>query len=746
MTVASATAPPKIPGRLAGELWGGFAAMLVALPAAMAYGIAVYGVLGPGYVSAGVRAGIVGAAILGVLAPLLGGAPRLISAPCAPAAAVLAALAAELLGAPSTGAAAPEPARIVVLLVLVAAVAGALQLAYGTLRVGRLIKYIPYPVVSGYLSGVAVLIFSSQVPKFLGLPAEWATWTGVVSPGRWQAAALVVGCGAIAGMVAAPLVTKAVPAVIVGLAGGLAAYAACGWFDPALRQLEGNPLVIGAIDDGGGGLGSAVWAQWSGLLSVGWADLKLVWVPALTLSVLLSVDTLKTCVVLDALTLGRHNSNRELIGQGAGNLASALLGGMPGAGTMGATLVNRESGGTTRWSGVVEGALVVAVFLVLGRWIAWVPVPALAGLLMVVAFRMFDWRNFALLRQRSTVLDFAVIAAVVGVAVKLNLIAAAGVGLGLAMLLFIREQIRGSVIRRKVSGSKFPSKQHRLPAEQAVLERRGEQTTICELQGSLFFGTTDQVLTELDEDLKRCRYLVLDWRRVRSVDFTAAHLLERFEAMLKERNGYLLFSRLPKALSKGQDLRRYFEQVGVMKEQVRLFETLDDAVQWVEDRLLAEELPGDREAEAPLGLGEFEVTRPLADGGGRAVLEAWVEARSLAAGEVVFRAGARADELYLIRRGIVRIVLPLADDSHHNLASFGRGNFFGELAFLDGGVRSADALATTATDLFVLSRARFDRMAQANPEVGMRVFAELARAIALRLRRSDAEIRALYDA
>ena len=82
----------------------------------------------------------------------------------------------------------------------------------------------------------------------------------MVSPGRWQAAALVVGCGAIAGMVAAPLVTKAVPAVIVGLAGGLAAYAACGWFDPALRQLEGNPLVIGAIDDGGGGLGAAVWA------------------------------------------------------------------------------------------------------------------------------------------------------------------------------------------------------------------------------------------------------------------------------------------------------------------------------------------------------------------------------------------------------------------------------------------------------------------------------------------------------
>ena len=742
----AAVAAPESPGRLAGDLWGGFAAMLVALPAAIAYGIAVFGVVGPAYIPAGVRAGLVGAAVLGLLAPLLGGAPRLISAPCAPAAAVLAALAAGLLAGRPPGAVAPDPARVAVLLMLVAAVAGALQLALGVLRAGRLIKYIPYPVVSGYLNGVAVLIFTSQVPKFFGLPAGLATWAGVVSPERWQAAAPVVGCAAMAAMVAAPFVTKAVPAVIVGLAGGMAAYAACGWLDPALRQLDGNPLVIGAVHDGGGGVAGAVGALWSGWLAVGWGELRLVAVPALTLAVLLSVDTLKTCVVLDALTLGRHNANRELIGQGAGNLAAALLGGMPGAGTMGATLVNRESGGTTRWSGVFEGALVVAVFLVLGRWIAWVPIPALAGLLMLVALRMFDWRNFALLRQRATVLDFAVIAAVVAVAVKVNLIAAAGVGLGLAILLFIREQIRSPVIRRKVSGSKFPSKQHRLPAEQAVLERRGEETVICELQGSLFFGTTDQLLSELEDDLQRCRYLVLDWRRVRSADFTAAHLLERFEAMLKARNGYLLFSRLPKALSKGQDLRRYFEQVGVMKEQVRLFETLDDAVQWVEDRLLAEALPGDRETEAPLGLGEFEVTRSLADGAGRAVLEGCVEARSLAAGAVVFRAGACADELYLIRRGIVRIVLPLAGDSYHNLASFGRGNFFGEMAFLDGGVRSADAVATTPTDLFVLSRARFDQMAQAHPEVGMRVLAELARAIALRMRHSDAEIRALYDA
>lgn len=730
---------------LAGDVWGGFAAALVALPSAVAYGIAVFGLLGPDYVSHGVTAGLLGAGALGLFAPLLGGAPRLISAPCAPAAAVLAAFASQMIAATDGGGPAASPPRIAVLLALVTLLAGALQLAYGTAGVGRLIKYIPYPVVSGYLSAVAVLIFASQLPKFFGLPGNADWWRGLSHPAEWQGVALVVGAITVIAVLLAPRITKSVPAAIIGLAGGLLTYGICAWFVPALRSFEHNSIVIGRIS-GGGGIGAALQAQWSGLAAVGWGDLRLVWIPALTLSVLLSVDTLKTCVVLDALTLSRHNSNRELIGQGAGNLASALIGGMPGAGTMGATLVNRESGGTTKLSGVIEGVFVLTAFLLLGQWIAWVPIPALAGLLLVVAFRMFDWRNFGLLRQRSTLLDFGVIAAVVIVAVKVGLIAAAGTGLALAILLFIREQIRGSVIHRKISGGKLSSKQHRLLAEQAVLERCGEQTVICELEGSLFFGTTDQLLTELEGDLKRCRFLVLDWRRVRSVDFTAAHMLERFETSLAERGGFLVFSRLRKSLSAGQDLRRYFEQVGVLKENVRLFDTLDDALQWVEDRILLEELPGRQETESPLALADFDVTRHFATAAAPSIIEQWVSERTLAAGEVVFRMGEHAEELYLIRRGIVRIVLPLGDGSHHNLAAFGRGNFFGELAFLDGGVRSADAVATTATDLFVMSRTRFDEMAKRNPGVGVAVLAELARALALRMRHSDAEIRALYDA
>jgi SulP family sulfate permease len=361
---------------------------------------------------------------------------------------------------------------------------------------------------------------------------------------------------------------------------------------------------------------------------------------------------------------------------------------------------------------------------------------------------MIAWRDIGLLRQESTRLDFSVIAAVVATALAFNLLAAAGVGLALATVLFIREQVRGSVIRRKVSGARRLSRHHRLPLEQAILEREGTATTICELQGSLFFGTTDQLFTELEADLRGCRYLVLDWRRVRSVDFTAAHLLEQFEHRLAERGGFLIFSRLPQRLAHGLNLRAYFENVGVMsaRAHVRCFESLDEAVAWVEERILAAARPERGPAETPLALEEFDLVRGAGEAAILAAMRASAVERTVAAGEAVFRAGVRSDELFLIRRGVVRITLPLADGTHHTLVSFGRGGFFGEIAFLDAGARSADAIAESPVELYVISRARFDAAAQAQPEAAVQLFAQLARALALRLRRADAEITSLYEA
>jgi SulP family sulfate permease len=718
--------------------------MLVALPSAIAFGLVIYSGLGPGYAAHGAMAGILGTIAIGIVAPMLGGTPRLISAPCAPAAAVMAAIATDLR---KEAAGALQPDQLLLLLTLVAVLAGGLQFFFGLIGGGRLIKYIPYPVIAGYLNGVGVLIFLSQVPKLFGFPEGTVMWVGLTSPSWfWKWPGLLVGAVTIGAMVLAPRITRAVPAAILGLAAGVLTYFGLSTMRPELLNLASNPLVVGPI----GGVGElafgAVGERWMSIGRLSVEDLWLILVPALTLSVLLSIDTLKTCVVVDALTRSRHNSNRELVGQGLGNLASALAGGMPGAGQMGATLVNINSGGKTRVSSLLEGVFALGAFLLFGGIVAWVPIAGLAGILVVVAYRMVDLNFLHLLRRKSTILDFGVIAAVTVTALSVNLIAAAGVGLGLAILLFLREQIRGSVVRRKTYGSETFSKKRRLPEEAAVLEERGDQTTICELQGSLFFGTTDKLFSELERDLKTKKYVILDMRRVQSVDFTATHMLQQIEAQLAERNGHLILSGLPPNLPTGQDLEMYFDEVGLVKpsRSVKIFDELDHALEWCEDQLLEKEPLAQPADESPLGLHEIDLLKGC-DGDTIGALVACVSERSVEAGQTIFHEGDIGDELFLIRRGTVRIVLLLAGRRQHHVATFGRGDFFGDMAFLDRSVRSADAVASTATDLYVLSRARFDPVVDQHPQVGKNVFARLAHALAIRLRQADAELRALVE-
>ncbi|MBU6401398.1 MAG: cyclic nucleotide-binding domain-containing protein [Verrucomicrobia bacterium] len=729
------------------DLWGGSAAMLVALPSSIAFGVAIFTALGPAYVAQGAMAGVLGAIAMGLLAPLTGGTPQLVTSPCAPAAAVMTAFAADVLAGRHGVGHPAQPAEALVFMTLVGLGCGGAQLIYGLLRGGRLMKYIPYPVSSGYLTSVGVLIFLSQMPKFLGLAAGNSLWHGLLSPGAWAGPAVAVGAVTVAVMLAAPKVTKAVPATILALVAGALTYGALALTDPALRHLDHNPFVIGSFTGGAGSFLSDFTARGSALSQLRFAELGGFVVPALTLSILLSMDTLKTCVVVDAMTRTRHDSNRALLGQGLANVASALVGGVPGSATIGATLVNVNSGGATRLSGLAAGALALIAFLVLGRFIAWIPIAALAGILLVVGLRMIDRASLHLLTQRSTVVDFLVVVAVVAISVAYNLIASTAAGFGLAILLFIREQIRGSVIRRKLYGHQISSKQHRLPAQRAVLRERGELTTVCELQGTLFFGTADKLFTELEPDLRRCRYLILDFRRIQSVDFTAAHLLEQIEAMLTERHAHLLFTNIPASLPTGQRLEAYFDQVGLVKpsQNVKILETLDDALEWTEDQFLAEaNLLASGEAQ-PLELAEFDLLHGLDPAELRAALAPCLAAQTFVPGQKIFQNGDPGDELLLIRRGTVRIDLPLGDGKHHHLGTFTRGHFIGDMAFLDRGVRSADATALTSTDLFAISRARFNEVARAHPILAAKLFARLAQALALRVRQVDRELRALQE-
>lgn len=725
--------------KYSGDLWGGFAAMLVALPSAIAFGITIFAPLGADFGAKGALAGMLGVTALGLIAATFGGTQRLISAPCAPAAAVLSALTIQMSQA-GVGSGA-----IVMSLFLVALVASGSQILFGVLKIGQLIKYMPFPVVSGYLSGVGLIIIFSQIPKWLALPKGMNWFDGFQHPELWQTPSLLIGMATAAVMVLAPKISTKVPAVIQGLVAGVLMYWCLAFSAyPELQVLANNHFVIGPLSADLGGLGQAITTPWVSLGQMALPHWEQVLVPAITLAVLLSIDTLKTCVVLDALSGTRHNSNKELIGQGLGNLVSTLIGGSPGAGTMGATLVNKASGGETAMSGVFQGLWALLAVLLLTPLIAWIPVAALAALLVVIGVKMIDWHSIELVKSRDTVLDFAVIAVVVLVANTMSLIAASGLGVTLAILMFVTEQIHTSTVRRKTYGNKIFSKRIRTQAERELLATEGDKTIVFELQGSLFFGTTDQLYGSIESDIQKAKFVLMDFQRVQSLDVTAGHMIERIQKMMDERDAILILSRLPERLPSGRDLKTYVDHIGLLKESnTKVFAEMTDALEWIEDETIRLHKLEIQNTES-LALTDFDLFKDLTASEAKELNET-AKHLSFKKGELIYEHGTRGNSLLLIARGQIKLTLPVKGGQHVHLLTLGKGQFFGEMSFLDGHAHSADAYAIEDTELLNIDRESLAHAIGQDQRMMLIIFKKISLAIAERLRHSNAELHDLRE-
>jgi SulP family sulfate permease len=713
---------------LAGDIWGGLAAMLVALPSAIAFGVAIVAPLGGSLGAQGAVAGILGATALGLVAPLVGDRTRLITAPCAPAAAVLSALAAGFAqgGMPAE--------KALLLLGLIGLFAGLIQIGLGLAGIGKLIKFIPFPVVSGYLSGVGLIIIGSQIPKFLGVAGADGLLTALAHPSLWVWQSAVVGLVVVAAMLWMPYVTKVVPATILALVCGVACYGVLGWFDPALLVLQHNPLLVGPLTDSGANLLDTLGIRLPGMEVLSLETLVQVAVPALTLAVLLSIDTLKTCLVIDALTNTSHDANRELIGQGVGNMASSLAGGIPGAGTMGASLINISSGGTTRVSGFVTGVASLLALVFLAPLIAWVPVAALAGILIVTGSRMIDRHSLAFFYTPATRLDFVVIVSVILVAIFGNLIAASGVGVALAILLFIREQTRSSVVRKRTEGSAIFARRHNGANPSVWADSKGHDSVVFELQGSLFFGTASQLHAALEPETASRKYVILSMRRVQSLDVTATHVLEQIKDQLEKNDGYLVFCDIPKDLPSGLKMKRFLKDTGVVRPTSKAFafRQLEDALQWVESR----ERPQHPEREPMVAVTVDLSAMPLlahANLHDMDALQALVSTRCVRAGKKLFKPGGGDDALYLIRSGLVQVLTSVQKKEGLELAKLGPGDVLCSNGFLQCEFPALEAVAVSDAEVYVVSRAALDALAVEHGAVATALVAGSARNLTLQL-------------
>lgn len=408
-------------------------------------------------------------------------------------------------------------------------------------------------------------------------------------------------------------------------------------------------------------------------------------------------------------------------------------------------MVNISSGAKTRLSGLIEGIMAVVAFVVLAGFIAWIPVASLAGILIVIGFRMIDKHSVKLLRSRQTMLDFFIIVSVAITALSVSLIAAAGVGLVLAVVLYIIQQIGASVIYRHQDGTEARSKIVRGKDEETLLCEKGDIFSVYELHGSLFFGTANQLYTMLQEDLQHKKYIIMDMKRVQNVDLTAAHILLQIKDILHERDGYLLLCRLPHKLPTGDDMESYFNHVGLLKHlsPIKVFDDLDDAIEWAENKIIKEGMIVTNSEEI-LDLSEFD----LFEGRKEQTIEelrTLVETKSYKKGETIYSEGEGNGEIFLIRRGSVRVMLPYAGRKSVHLNTIGRNNFFGEFSFLEGAPHYTDTVAASDTELYSISRDAFEQFSLHHKKTALHFMQSLAAVLAERLRLTRSELGEEYD-
>ena len=473
-----------------GDFFGGVAAGVVALPLALAFGVASG--LGP-------VAGLYGAIATGIVAAVFGGTPVQISGPTGPMTLVVAGIVATNT-LPSGAVNLPAIVAIVVL-------AGLLQIALGLFRIGAYIRYVPYPVISGFMSGIGVIIILQQLFPMLGAEPPSSEPLSILRQlhllgGNIKWGAVVLSALTIATVFILPRFTKAVPASLVALV-ALTALA-------VLLALEVS--VIGEIPSG---LPSLV------MPSLDFQRLPLLMAAAIQLAFLGAIDSLLTSLVADNLTRTQHDSNRELVGQGLGNIAAGLIGGIPGAGATMRTVVNVEAGGRSRLSGVIHGLFLAAVLLGLSGLVQHVPRAVLAGLLVAVGIGIIDYRGishlFKVPRSDAFLMLFVLV-----LTVFTDLIIAVAAGLIVASFVFMKKV--SDITQRQTTLT--PVADEPWADELTIPDTIRDKLFIKHVDGPLFFGFASQFRDIARQAAAQSRLLVLRMDRISYMDQTGAYALK----------------------------------------------------------------------------------------------------------------------------------------------------------------------------------------------------------------------------
>ena len=474
---------------LRGDIFGGLTAGVVALPLALAFGEAS---------GAGPIAGVYGAILVGFFAALFGGTPSQISGPTGPMIVVFAGVFASLSGDLS-------------LVFATVILAGLIQILFGVLGFGQYIRLVPYPVVSGFMSGIGCIIIALQLARLFGhepegggtIPALLEVPNAISNP---NLEALGIGVLTLTMVFLWPAswgryLPGPLAALIVGTVASLGL---------------SNVPVLGSIPTG---LPEFIMPSLSN------DTVLIVFEAALILAILGAIDSLLTSLVADNMTRTRHRSNRELIGQGVGNVAAGFFGGIPGAGATMRTVVNIRTGGVTKISGMLHSLLLLAVVLILAPLASKIPHAVLAGILVKVGYDIIDL-SYLKRAHRGPRFDLALMVMVLSLTVFVDLITAVVAGVVVAAVAFVKQVADAQLAA--AAGENDDSGESLSDAETALLKECGDRLTYFDLGGPLSFGAAADLGHHVRERISQKHHtsLVLDFRRVPFMDVSAVRAVE----------------------------------------------------------------------------------------------------------------------------------------------------------------------------------------------------------------------------
>lgn len=525
--------------QLLNDLAAGVIVAVVALPLSIAFGIA-----------SGVTPdrGLVTAIIAGFLISALGGSRVQIGGPTGAFVVIVSGIVAK---------------HGVDGLIVATMLAGGLLVLMGAMKLGGVIKFVPQPVVIGFTSGIALIIFSGQVKDALGLTmanvpsefvAKWEAYAGAV--GTVSPVAVAISVSTLLILNLWPRVSVKVPAPFVALV-----------TTTAVVSLLGLPVeTIGSrFGSVGGGLPTPHWPQ------VSVDTVRELAGPAFTIALLAAIESLLSAVVADGMIGGRHRSNMELVAQGVANIASSLFGGIPATGAIARTATNIKSGGRTPVAGMIHAVVLLAITLFVGSLAARIPMATLAGILIMVAYHMSEWRNFK--RQlRAPRSDVVVLITTFLLTVVVDLTVALQVGMVLAAFLFMKRMAEVTNVQSITSQIDDGAEEEGEGSIASRVVPRGVE--VYEIDGPFFFGAAERFKEALGEVGRRPKVLVLRLRKVPAIDATGISLLHELLHRYRSQGTQLVLSGVQ------PQPRAALERAGLLEEigESRVVGDIDEAL------------------------------------------------------------------------------------------------------------------------------------------------------------------------